>query len=112
MQGCNLIDTSISRSEKVTKEMSPKTPKENKKITSVPYSTAFGNLMYSTMCTRLNICYVVGMVSRFQENPRMMHWKVIKRILRYLAKRHYRLFPLLLRQRIVLSGLFKCQLRR
>ncbi|KAL6329779.1 hypothetical protein AAG906_037485 [Vitis piasezkii] len=81
MEGCNLIDTSFSRGEKVTKEMSPKTPKENKKITNVPYSTAFGNLMYSTMCTRPNICYVVGMVSRFQENPRMMHWKVIKRIL-------------------------------
>ena len=36
------------------------------------------------MCTRLDICYIVGMVSRYQENPGMMHWKVVKRILRYL----------------------------
>ena len=30
------------------------------------------------------IYYVVGMVNRYQENPRMMHWKTVKRILRYL----------------------------
>ena len=54
-KGCNLIDTSFSRGENLSKEMSPKTPKENRKITNVPYSIAFGNLMYATMCTRPNI---------------------------------------------------------
>ena len=39
---------------------------------------------YATMCTRLDICYVVGMVSRYQANPGMIHWKIVKRILRYL----------------------------
>ena len=39
---------------------------------------------YATMCIRLDICYVVGMVSRYQANPGMIHWKAVKRILRYL----------------------------
>ena len=39
---------------------------------------------YATMCTRLDICYVVGMVSRYQANLGMIHWKAVKRILRYL----------------------------
>ena len=29
-------------------------------------------------------CYDVGMVSHYQANPGMMHWKAVKRILRYL----------------------------
>ena len=40
--------------------------------------------MYATMCTRPDICYAVGMVSFYQENPEMMHWKAINRILSYL----------------------------
>ena len=39
---------------------------------------------YATMCIRLDICYVVGMVSRYQANPGMIHWKAVKRILRHL----------------------------
>ena len=40
--------------------------------------------MYAMMCTRSDICYAVGLVSRFQSNPGKQHWKVVKRILRYL----------------------------
>ena len=40
--------------------------------------------MYAMMWTRLDICYVVGMVSPYQENLGMMHWKAIKRSLKYI----------------------------
>ena len=40
--------------------------------------------MYAMMCTRLDICYVVRLVSRFQSNPGFAHWKIMKRILKYL----------------------------
>ena len=36
------------------------------------------------MCTRSDICYVVGLVSIFQSNPSPKHWMAVKRILRYL----------------------------
>ena len=52
-------------------------------MTNVPHSNAIRSLMYTTMCTRPNICYDVRMVSHYQANPGMMHWKVVKRILRY-----------------------------
>jgi hypothetical protein len=41
--------------------------------------------MYAMLCTRLDICFAVGFVSRFQSNPGPAHWKVVKRILRYLC---------------------------
>ena len=64
--------------------MCPKTQDEKEKMARVPYANAVGRLMYAMMCTRPDICYVVGLVSRFQSNPGLAHWKAVKRILRYL----------------------------
>ncbi|KAL6319966.1 hypothetical protein AAG906_037042 [Vitis piasezkii] len=53
-------------------------------MSNIPYSNVVRSLMYAKMCTRLDIYYVVRMVSRYQSNLGMMHWKTVKRILRYL----------------------------
>ena len=50
----------------------------------VPYASAVGSLMYAMMCTRPDICYAVGLVSRYQSNPGYKHWNAVKRILAYL----------------------------
>ena len=63
--------------------MSQKTPEEKKKMSNVSYSNVVGSIIYATMCTRPDICYAIGMVSRYQANLGMMHWKEIKRILRH-----------------------------
>ena len=50
----------------------------------VLYANAVGSQIYAMLCTRLDISYAVGMVSRYQSNPGETHWKAVKRILRYL----------------------------
>ncbi|KAL0386488.1 UNVERIFIED_CONTAM: Retrovirus-related Pol polyprotein from transposon TNT 1-94 [Sesamum latifolium] len=40
--------------------------------------------MYAMMCTRPDLCFAVGMVSRYQSNPGADHWVAVNRILRYL----------------------------
>ena len=50
----------------------------------VPYASLVGSLIYVILCTRPDISYAVGMVSRYQSNPGKAHWKAVKRILRYL----------------------------
>ena len=65
MQDWNPINTPFTRGENLSKEMGPKTPKEKRKISNVPYSHVVGSLMYATMCKRPYIYYVVGMVSRY-----------------------------------------------
>ena len=52
----------------------------------IPYALAVGSLMYFMLCTRPDICYVVGIVSRYQSNPRMGHWIAVKHILKYLRR--------------------------
>ncbi|KAL6329144.1 hypothetical protein AAG906_011597 [Vitis piasezkii] len=86
MQDFNPIDTPFARGENLSKEMGPKTLEEKKKISNVPYSNVVGSLLYATMCIRPDICYAIGMVSLYQANLRMMHWKAIKRILNYSTR--------------------------
>ena len=58
----------------------------------VPYASAVGSLMYAMLCTRPDICYAVGIVSRYQSNPGLDHWIAVKHILKYLRRtRNYML---------------------
>ncbi|KAG6478667.1 hypothetical protein ZIOFF_062111 [Zingiber officinale] len=53
----------------LSKEMCPKTSKEIEDMEAVPYASAVGSLMYAMLCTRSDICFAVGMVSKYQSNP-------------------------------------------
>jgi hypothetical protein len=53
----------------LSKEQCPKTPKEIDEMKAVPYASAVGSLMYAMLCTGPDICFVVGIVSRYQSNP-------------------------------------------
>ena len=48
------------------------------------YRSLIGSLMYMTS-TRLDIMFVVSLVSRFMHQPHESHWQATKRILRYVS---------------------------
>ena len=52
----------------------------------VPYASTMGSLIYAVLCTRPDICFKVGMVSRYQYNIGLKHWTTVKHILKYLRK--------------------------
>ena len=52
----------------------------------IPYASAVERFMYATLCTRLDICFVVGMLSRYQSDPEEEHWIAVKHILKYLRR--------------------------
>ena len=52
----------------------------------IPYASAVGSLMYAMLCTRPDICFAVGMVSRYQSAPGEEHWIAVKHILKYLRR--------------------------
>ncbi|CAI5739954.1 unnamed protein product [Peronospora farinosa] len=49
------------------------------------YRGAVGMLMYLTTCSRPDLAYAVGQLSRFVANPTKHHVGCVKRVLRYLA---------------------------
>ena len=59
----------------------PKPNKEKEEMSNVPYASAVRSLMYTMLCTRLDICYAVSLVSRYQSNPGLAHWQAVKRIM-------------------------------
>ena len=42
--------------------------------------------MYAQVCSRLDIAYIMGVLSQYMSNPGMAHWKAAKRVLRYLQR--------------------------
>ncbi|XP_057994986.1 secreted RxLR effector protein 161-like [Hevea brasiliensis] len=55
-------------------------------MAKVPYASAIGSLMYAMLCTRPDIAYAISVTSRFQSNPGLEHWIVVKNILKYLRR--------------------------
>ena len=53
-------------------------------MSRVSYTSAVGSIMYVMTCTRLDVVYSLGVVSRYQSDLGENHWKVIKIILKYL----------------------------
>jgi hypothetical protein len=61
---------------------------------ATPTTSAVGSSMYAILCTRPNICFVVGMGSKYQSNPGLLHWIASKHILEYLWRvRDYLIVP-------------------
>jgi hypothetical protein len=50
----------------------------------VLYASAVRSLQYAQVCTRSDLAFVTGLLDRFQSNPGIEHWKLVKKVLRYL----------------------------
>ncbi|KAK2989940.1 hypothetical protein RJ640_013864 [Escallonia rubra] len=77
MKNCNLISIPIKVKNKLSRHV-----KEGP-IDRTLFRSLVGSLRYLT-CTRLDILYAVGYISQYTENLTTYHFKVAKRILRYL----------------------------
>ena len=64
----------------------PKTTSEIERMRGIPYASAVESLMYAMLCTRPDICFAVGMVSRYQSDPGEEHWIAVKHIFKYLRR--------------------------
>ena len=64
----------------------PKTQAEIERMRGIPYTSIVGSLMYAMLCTRPDICFAVGMVSRYQSDPGEEHWTSVKHIFNYLRR--------------------------
>ena len=53
-------------------------------VTQTEYAQIIGSLIYLENCTRPDIAYAVGRLSRYTQSPNQDHWVVIRRVLTYL----------------------------
>ncbi|XP_048634844.1 secreted RxLR effector protein 161-like [Brassica napus] len=77
MNDSNPVCTPMECGVKLSKE------KEGESVDPTLFKSLVGSLRYLT-CTRPDILYAVGVVSRYMEHPTTTHFKAAKRILRYI----------------------------
>ncbi|GKB68942.1 zinc finger, CCHC-type containing protein [Tanacetum coccineum] len=76
---CTLVNTPIDTSEKLM-------PNNGQAVSQLEYSRVIGFLMYAMTCTRPDIAFVVGKVSRYTSNHNTQHWQAIPKVLKCLKK--------------------------
>ena len=84
MSKAKVVSSPLASHFKLSSRHSPSTDKEKEDMRRVLYASAVGSLMYAMVCTRPDIAYAVGVVSRFLSNPGRQHWEAVKWIMRYL----------------------------
>ena len=50
------------------------------------YALAIGSIMYAMLCTKTDVCLAISLEGRYQSNPRVDDWTVVKNILKYLKR--------------------------
>lgn len=83
MKHAKPVSTPLAGHFKLSRRSCPTTKEEKESMSTIPYSSPVGSLMYAMICTRPNIAHAIGVVSRFLSNPRKAHWEAVKWILRY-----------------------------
>ena len=50
---------------------------------AVPYASTIRNLQYAQVCTRPDLSFGTGVLGRYQDNPAIDNWRMVKKALRY-----------------------------
>ena len=75
-------------------DMAPKDPQEIKEIETQPFGEMFGNLRYLVSCTRPDLCYITGYISRFMQNSGKPHLDALLQVFQYLKPPPYSDYPI------------------
>ncbi|KAJ9692948.1 hypothetical protein PVL29_011870 [Vitis rotundifolia] len=84
MKDCSPSVSPIVKGDRFNLNQCPKNDLEREQMKNISYASTVGSLMYAQVCTRPDIAFAVGMLGRYQSNPGMDHWKVAKKVMRYL----------------------------
>ena len=92
MKDCSPSIAPIMKGNRFNLNQCPKNDLKREQMKNIPYASIVGSLMYAQVYTRLDIAFVVGMLGRYQSNLGIDHWKVAKKVMRYLqGTKHYML---------------------
>ena len=74
----------IQKGDKFSLIKRPKNDLEWKQMENILYAPVVGSLMHAQTFTWPNISFAVSMLGRYQSDIGLDHWKVTKKVLRYL----------------------------
>ena len=83
MVNCSSVPTPIV--DRLVHPQDSPTQEEVVLMNRIPYNKILGMLIWLSTCTRFDIVFAVNQLSRFSNAPRLVHWKAMKRLIRYLS---------------------------
>ena len=81
---CKTVSTPFEPGSLLGLEGCPTSSEERDAMEGIPYRSLVGSLMYLAVCTRPDLAMGVSTLSRFCQDPGMVHWEAAKRLLRYV----------------------------
>jgi hypothetical protein len=84
MHACKPSPTPIVKDDSFGKFQCLRNQYEIDQMKAVPYALAVESLQYAQVCTRLDLAFVTRIPGRYQSNPGIDHWRMVKKTLRYL----------------------------
>ena len=84
LQSCKESDIPLQPNHSLTKELKDEKESLREKVDTTKYRQLIGKLIYLMTCSRPDISYSIGVLSRFMQEPRELHWRCLKRVLKYL----------------------------
>ena len=84
MSDCKPVTTPMIPGLCLLKEDLPKLQDDKEKMSSVPYGSAVGLLLYLATCTQPDISYAVSSLCQFITNPGIVHWQAVQHLFSYL----------------------------
>jgi hypothetical protein len=82
------IKESVTQGVTITlsKKQCPSTPDEQDRMRVIHYASTIGSVMYTTLCTRPDVSYILSAMSKYQSDFGEAHWTIEKNILNYLRR--------------------------
>ena len=68
----------------VDQNMSPKTDSEKREMADKPYRPVLRSVMWGQLATHPDLSFAVSLLSRFQANPGIEHWKGLLHVIGYI----------------------------
>ncbi|KAF1317226.1 putative polyprotein, partial [Globisporangium splendens] len=84
-ESAKAVENPCIASAKTSMQDCPNNEKERGMMRNKPYRSLIGCLLYVSICTRPDISFAVGHLSRYVEDPGEAHWREAIRVLRYLS---------------------------
>jgi len=78
MKDCSPSVAPIVKGDGFHMEQCPKTDFEREQMINIPYAPVVWKPNVCLGCTRPNIAFVIGILSRFHSNQSMKYWKAAK----------------------------------
>ena len=76
----------VIKGVKLSVTQCPTIAKVKEEMSSKPYASAIGSIIYAMLCTRPDLALAISLTNRYQSNPGMIHWTTVKNILKYLRR--------------------------